>query len=197
MAETAASGGHLSCLSGDFPLTQARLLHGGGGQVGVLVLELAVQSQASLLTVGRERGGDGVHFGEGGVGRHVLAGRGRRGELRAGSTLMGAQHHTRAGQGPLPAPSSPTQLSGLISSFCSFLQPLLFFLPPPTFALSLLFFRGTEALPDCSWPQDAKWGEEAAWGQLCTFPQGHPPACAGGLDVHSLPSPLLPQHLLF
>lgn len=53
-------------------------------------------------------------------------------KLRASSTLLGAQRHAGAGQGPLPAPSSPPQLSGLISSFCSFLQPLLFFFTPPS-----------------------------------------------------------------
>lgn len=73
----------------------AWLLHGGGSQVGVLVLELAVESKASLLTVGRERGGDGVRFGESGVGCHVLAGRGGRGELRANTSLVGAHHPLR------------------------------------------------------------------------------------------------------
>jgi len=47
-------------------------LHGGGGQVGVLVLQLAVQSEAPLLAVLVERGGQSVHLAEGGAGRHLV-----------------------------------------------------------------------------------------------------------------------------
>lgn len=48
------------------------VLHGGGGQVGVFVFELSVQSEASLLPVLVERRGQSVHLTEGGAGRHLV-----------------------------------------------------------------------------------------------------------------------------
>lgn len=48
------------------------VLHGGGGQVGVFVFELAVQSEASLLTVLVERRGQSVHLTEGGARGHLV-----------------------------------------------------------------------------------------------------------------------------
>ena len=48
--------------------------HGGGGQVGVLVFELAVQSQASFLPVLVQGGDQGVHLAERRAGRHLVTG---------------------------------------------------------------------------------------------------------------------------
>lgn len=48
------------------------VLHGGGGQVGVFVFELAIQSEASLLTVFVERRGQSVHLTEGGARGHLV-----------------------------------------------------------------------------------------------------------------------------
>lgn len=90
--EAVGEGGRHGCSCGGARGWPIEPLHGGGGQVGVLVLELAIESEASLLTVGCKHGGDGVRFGEGGVGCHSLAGRGARGELRVSTSLVGAQH---------------------------------------------------------------------------------------------------------
>lgn len=49
------------------------VLHGGGGQVGVFMLQLPVQSQTSLLSVLIQRRGQSVHLTEGGAGRNLVA----------------------------------------------------------------------------------------------------------------------------
>lgn len=46
--------------------------HGAGRQVGVLVLELAVQRQPPPVPVGAEQGGQRVHFAEGGAGGDLV-----------------------------------------------------------------------------------------------------------------------------
>ena len=38
---------------------------GGGGQIGVLMLELSIQRQSPLVLVGREQRGEVHHLGEG------------------------------------------------------------------------------------------------------------------------------------
>lgn len=47
-------------------------LHGGGGQVGVFVLELPIQGQAPFFTVLVKRWGQSVHFAECRAGRHLI-----------------------------------------------------------------------------------------------------------------------------
>lgn len=48
-------------------------LHGGGGQVGVLILQRAVQSQPPLLLVFTQNGRDGQSVFIGVVGLHCLS----------------------------------------------------------------------------------------------------------------------------
>lgn len=105
--------------------------------------------------------------------------------------------HQAPGQSPTPPPALPPQPPGPVSSFRSLIQPLLFSTPrlccsPP----------GPQGRRGCRWSRRCKARRGSSWGggQLRTFPQGPPrptPACAGGHSVHSLPSPLLPLHLLF
>lgn len=171
------------------------LLHGGGGQVGVLMLELAIKSQASLLTVGCKCGSDGVRFGEGGIGCHSLTGRGWTGEFRASISQVSAQclpedtqhparHLGRARPATLPSPCSCLGwFPALLPSHNHF------FFCPPAFSAAGLVLRGTDAVAG---PRDANQGEEADRGQLLTCPQGPPQpalACAGGMV--STTSPLL------
>ena len=47
-------------------------VHGAGGQVGVFMLQLSIQSQASLFPVGTQHGGQSVDLAEGGAGRHLV-----------------------------------------------------------------------------------------------------------------------------
>lgn len=53
----------------------SRPLHGGGGQVSVLVLQPPVQGQPSLLLVVAQHGRDGQGALEGAIGFHCLSGK--------------------------------------------------------------------------------------------------------------------------
>lgn len=47
-------------------------VHGAGGQVGVFMLQLAIQGQASLFPVDAQHGGQSVDLAGGGAGRNLV-----------------------------------------------------------------------------------------------------------------------------
>lgn len=49
-------------------------VHGAGGQVGVFMLQLSIQGQASLFPVYTQHGGQRVDLAGGGAGRNLVAG---------------------------------------------------------------------------------------------------------------------------
>ena len=52
------------CVCVHVPVSESGSSHGGGGQVGVLVLELAVQSQPPLVAVVGQQRGEVEHLAE-------------------------------------------------------------------------------------------------------------------------------------
>lgn len=120
--------------------------HGGGGQVGVLMLEFAIESEASLLAVRGEQGGHRVRFGEGGIGSHSLTGRvGEKSSEPAPAWGCSASLQAPVQGQPCPPHAAAEPFPPFVPSSLSPLQPLLFFSPPPLLPPSS-FLGGAEAV---------------------------------------------------